>query len=94
MHLYESIRIVVISRQTALELAMQYLIMTLSPANQMPDQLTLAWFEHGPTFTRLQSLSSALSEQYAIFGDTLRCIVFVQQRVRYNIHYHHCFGVV
>jgi ribosomal 50S subunit-associated protein YjgA (DUF615 family) len=88
-HVYEALRIVVSSKQEALELAMQYLKMTrvLEPLDPGPypypavaavDQLRVDCERYGGQFRRFEHLREALLAERAKRGDALHAIIFVQ----------------
>jgi hypothetical protein len=91
-HVYEALRIVVNSKQEALELAMQYLKMTrvLDPLDPGPfsyptvaavDQLRVDWARYGGQFRRFEHLREALLAERAKRGDALHAIIFVQVNI-------------
>jgi superfamily II DNA/RNA helicase len=97
-HLYEAARLVINSRQCRLELAFQYLIMAgvlPSPAAEATlavhpqlEQLNECWSSYCTEFCGVAHLKTVLLRQALRFGDSLRCIIFVQQRVTTHILKH------
>eukprot|EP01041_Mallomonas_annulata_P004885 gene4885-9740_t len=93
-NLYEATRLVVSSRQTAVELSMQYLEMMgvirvqQSTGHTSVDALIRMWNEKKNEFCRLRHLKEVLVEQKGKFSHGLRCIVFSQQRVTTHILKH------
>ncbi len=96
-HLYEAVRVVINSRQCNLELAIQYLILSgLINSNGHPvfpalENLTETYFNSKEDFEKLDHLKKVLMSQWARFQkgeESLRCIVFVQNRLSTHILQH------
>lgn len=91
-HLYEAMRLLINSRQTALELAMTYLEMNgvLLLLLHVPAlaSLNASWRSYRDKFCRIAHLKEVLSQQSERFPEGLRCIVFVQQRITTHILHH------
>ena len=95
-HLYEAVRVVINSRQCNLELAMQYLIFTglISKHNGDPEfpalkNLAETYLNSKEEFSgKLEHLKKVLMSQWRRFGESLRCIVFVQNRLSTHILQH------
>ncbi|KAJ2994284.1 Interferon-induced helicase C domain-containing protein 1 [Globomyces sp. JEL0801] len=91
-HLYECARVIINSRQRHLELGMQYLIMNAlinnSSTNRHLQPLSIQWQQLSQEFTSLMHLKSVLLVQHKRFGESFRCIVFVQQRISTHIVNH------
>ncbi|KAI8898107.1 P-loop containing nucleoside triphosphate hydrolase protein [Globomyces pollinis-pini] len=88
-HLYEAVRLLIVSQQTGLELSIHYLIMMglLEGSNEL-NKLSKLWYTHKDQFSKLKNLKQILLDQFQIYGRDLRCIVFVQQRVVTHILHH------
>ena len=95
-HLYESARLIINSRQCALELAMYYLdsmkvLDRSAAAAHEPCLLPMIdlWALQQSQFSRLDHLKQVLIRQSSRFGrNTFRCIVFVQQRLTTHVIHH------
>lgn len=87
-HLYEAMRLLINSRQTALELAMTYLEMNDVLHVPALSSLNKNWRSCKDNFCRIAHLKEVLSQQSERFPDGLRCIVFVQQRITTHILHH------
>ena len=98
-HLYESIRIIINSKQTAIELAFTYLdmwgILDINNQKSFPvsiidllQPLRSHWFGLRSSFNRIRQLQEVILHQKEKFKDSLRCIIFVQQRISTHILQH------
>lgn len=89
-HLYEAVRLIINSRQAALELAMCYLEMTGVLSHPVLSSLCAHWNSSRDQFCRVAHLKEILMQQHERFSleDGLRCIVFVQQRITTHILHH------
>lgn len=99
-HLYEAARLVINSRQCRLELAFYYLVMagvlpsqtdldyTSDTLHHQLQKLNVCWSDYATEFCGINHLKTVLLQQAQRFGDTLRCIIFVQQRVTTHILKH------
>ena len=110
-HLYEATRLLVNSRQTALELAMHYLEMSdvfstagVIDGHDLVHPLRTLWESNREDFCRVTHLKEVLTDQLERFEaegsgtdspgknsatpPSLRCIVFVQQRLTTHILQH------
>ena len=87
-HLYEAMRLLINSRQTALELAMTYLEMNDVLHVPALSSLNKNWRSCKDNFCRIAHLKEVLSQQSERFLDGLRCIVFVQQRITTHLLHH------
>lgn len=87
-HLYEALRLLINSRQTALELALYYLEMADVLSHPVLSNLFRHWTLSKDLFLRVAHLKEVLMQQHERFPEGLRCIVFVQQRISAHIlHY-------
>jgi ERCC4-related helicase len=96
-HLYEAVKIIVVSKQLSLELAMYYLnmnsIVHVQPHSNtdltyLIESIQSLWLEHQHEFSQVGILKDALRQQYSKYGEAFRCIIFVQQRVTTHILKH------
>jgi len=96
-HMYEAVKIIVVSKQLSLELAMYYLnmnsIVHVQPHSKtdlkyLLEPIQSMWLEHQNEFSQVGILKDALRQQYSKYGEAFRCIIFVQQRVTTHILKH------
>ncbi len=87
-HLYECTRLLINSRQTALELSLYYLEMSGVLTHPVLLPVHEIWMSSRHDFCRVAHLLEVLMHQRERFSEGLRCIVFVQQRITTHILHH------
>jgi ERCC4-related helicase len=87
-HLYEAMRLLINSRQSALELALCYLELTDLYKHPVLSLLATNWASSRDQLLRVAHLKEVLLVQHDKFTEGLRCIVFVQQRITTHILHH------